>query len=124
MSEQSNTNAAQAGPEQAAQEGIRLARIAKGKRPDYFADPATDKLLSMVMVLAQELAVTRDRLTTIERLIEENGLFEVSKIDNYKLSDEQVEQRSERHTAFISKLLHTVLSELEALNQDTKTNGK
>ena len=124
MADQSDTGAASEELEEAAQEGIRLARIAKGKRPDYFADPATDKLLSMVMVLAQELAVTRDRLTTIEQLIEENGLFEVAKIDNYKLSDDQVEQRSERHTAFISKLLHTVLFELEALKDDAHSNGK
>ena len=124
MADQSDTGAASGELEEAAQEGIRLARIAKGKRPDYFADPATDKLLSMVMVLAQELAVTRDRLTTIEQLIEENGLFEIAKIDNYKLSDDQVEQRSERHTAFISKLLRTVLFELEALKDDANSNGK
>ncbi len=124
MADQSDTGTASGELEEAAQEGIRLARIAKGKRPDYFADPATDKLLSMVMVLAQELAVTRDRLTTIERLIEENGLFEIAKIDNYTLSDDQVEQRSERHTAFISKLLRTVLSELEALKDDAHSNGK
>jgi len=124
MADQSDTGGASGELEEAAQEGIRLARIAKGKRPDYFADPATDKLLSMVMVLAQELAVTRDRLTTIEQLIEENGLFEIAKIDNYKLSDDQVEQRSERHTAFISKLLRTVLSELEALKDDAHSNGK
>ncbi len=124
MADQSDTGAASGELEEVAQEGIRLARIAKGKRPDYFADPATDKLLSMVMVLAQELAVTRDRLTTIEQLIEENGLFEIAKIDNYTLSDDQVEQRSERHTAFISKLLRTVLSELEALKDDAHSNGK
>mgnify|MGYP001321739877 CR=1 FL=1 len=124
MADQSDTGAPSGELEEVAQEGIRLARIAKGKRPDYFADPATDKLLSMVMVLAQELAVTRDRLTTIEQLIEENGLFEIAKIDNYTLSDDQVEQRSERHTAFISKLLRTVLSELEALKDDAHSNGK
>ena len=124
MADRSDTGAPSGELEEVAQEGIRLARIAKGKRPDYFADPATDKLLSMVMVLAQELAVTRDRLTTIEQLIEENGLFEIAKIDNYTLSDDQVEQRSERHTAFISKLLRTVLSELEALKDDAHSNGK
>lgn len=33
-----------------------LSLSAKGRRPQYFADPATDKLLSMVVTLMGELA--------------------------------------------------------------------
>ncbi len=123
MSEQKSASAEQGGLEQTTREAIHLARIAKGKKPDYFADPATDKLLSMVMVLAQELAVTRDRLNTVEQLIEQSGLFDAAKVDNFELSDEQAKQRSERHTAFISKLLRSVTFEIEALKEGTKPNG-
>jgi hypothetical protein len=42
-----------------------LARTAKGRKPRYFADPATDKLLDMVVKLTAELSVTRDRLDAI-----------------------------------------------------------
>ena len=40
-------------------------RTAKGKKPGYFADPATDKLLQMVITLAGELSVVRDRLDLV-----------------------------------------------------------
>ena len=35
---------------------------AKGARPKYFDDPAIDRLLSIVMALAGEVAVVKDRL--------------------------------------------------------------
>ena len=47
---------------------------AKGRRPYFFDDPAVDKLLAMTMALAGELAVTRERLDTVERILAEKGL--------------------------------------------------
>ena len=51
----------------------RIARVAKGKRPRYFADPAVDKLHAIVMSLVGELSATRDRLDALERLLESGG---------------------------------------------------
>ena len=51
----------------------KLHRVAKGKRPLYFHDPATDKLMAIVVSLVGELAVTRDRLDALERLLESYG---------------------------------------------------
>ncbi len=42
-------------------------RTAKGKKPQYFSDPAIDKLLSIVISMAGELSVTRERLDTVQR---------------------------------------------------------
>ena len=53
----------------------RIPRVPKGKRPTYF-DPATDRLLDMVLALAGEVSVMRDRMETVERLIEKHGLFD------------------------------------------------
>jgi len=41
---------------------VQVARIAKGKKPLYFSDPAIDKLLWMTLTIMEELSVTRDRL--------------------------------------------------------------
>ena len=43
----------------------------KGKRPYFFDDPAVERVLSITMAVATELAVTRERLDTVERLLEE-----------------------------------------------------
>ena len=45
----------------------QLPRKASGPRPEYFEDPAIDKVLSMALALAGEVAVMRDRIDTLER---------------------------------------------------------
>ena len=52
---------------------IRLKRKARGERPYFFADPNVDKVIAMVMGLAGEVAVMRDRLDTLERLLERSS---------------------------------------------------
>ena len=49
---------------------LELQKKAKGERPRYFEDPAIDKVLSITLALAGEVAVLRDRVDTIERLSE------------------------------------------------------
>ena len=48
----------------------RAGTRAKGARPKYFEDPATDRLLSIVMALAGEVAVVKERLDSVERLLD------------------------------------------------------
>ena len=104
------------------QKKIKLPRTAKGKKPQYFADPTVDKLLSMVLTLMGELSVTRDRLDTVERLIENNGLFKVDDIEHYEIPDDVNAIRTERRGAYIARVLKTVQDELDSLRQ--KGDGK
>jgi len=97
------------------QKKIKLPRTAKGKKPQYFEDPTVDKLLSMVLTLMGELSVTRDRLDTVERLIEKNGLFKVDSIETYDIPEEVNQVRMERRSAYIARVLKCVQDELEAL---------
>lgn len=43
-----------------------LPKAAKGKRPQFFEDPAIDALVSMMTELARETWVTRARLAALE----------------------------------------------------------
>ena len=47
-----------------------LPRGAKGEAPQYFQDPEVGKVLAMVVALTGEVAVMRDRLDTVERLLD------------------------------------------------------
>lgn len=96
---------------------IKLPRTAKGKKPQYFADPTIDKLLSMVLALMGELSVTRDRLDTVENLIEKHGLFKIDEIENYEIPETVNQKRTERRSAYIARVLKTVQDELDALTQ-------
>ena len=90
-----------------------IRRTPKGKRPQYFADPATDKLLTMVMTLAEELSVTRDRLDTVERLLAAGNIVSAEAIENFEADAEAAEQREQRRADFIARLLRALRAELE-----------
>jgi hypothetical protein len=46
----------------------KLERNARGKRPVFYDTPGLDEAMSMIMVLANELSVVRDRLDTVEKV--------------------------------------------------------
>ena len=100
---------------------VKLQRTATGKKPQYFQDPIMDRLLSMVLELMGELSVVRDRLDTVERLIEANNLFKQEEIDNYQIPEDVDFERTERREAYIARVLKSVLDEVDLLNQRPST---
>ena len=94
-------------------DAVKLRRVAKGSRPRYFADPATDKLLTMVLGLTQELSVARDRIDTLERLIEGAGLFPAAAVDHYLPTAEVNAERAERRAAMLSRVFRATEQELD-----------
>ena len=91
----------------------RLARVAKGKKPQYFSDPATDKLLWMTLTLMEELSVTRDRLDTMERLLDKKRLVKRIDIEGFKPSAEAAAERNEQRSAYIDRMMRAMHAELE-----------
>lgn len=57
---------------------------AKGGRPLFLETPALDDLLAIVVALAQELAVLRERADTAERLLVQKGLLGSEDIEKYE----------------------------------------
>ena len=91
-----------------------LPRIAKGEKPIYLDERASDNLMAMVLTLTQELSVLRDRLDTIERLIEENGIFTQEDIENFQLQQDSQNIRSERRSSLLDRVLLPIQKELES----------
>ena len=81
----------------------RAGARAKGRRPEYFEDPATDRLLSMVLALAAEVSALRERLDTVERLLERNGAIDRSAIETYVPDRAAGEERGLATKAFIAR---------------------
>ena len=94
---------------------------AKGKRPKYLDENATDHLLSMVMVLAEELAVTRERADTLERLLETHGVISRDEIEMYVPSKDIGVERQVAHSGLISRLLRSLRHEVDALSGNNKS---
>jgi len=86
---------------------------AKGKRPVYFQDPQIDQLLVIVMALAGEVSVLRERLDTVERLAEAKGLFDLQEIDAYCPNDQVTMEREQQRSAYIARILRAVQAEAD-----------
>jgi hypothetical protein len=96
---------------------LELQKKAKGERPRYFDDPAIDKVLSITLALAGEVAVLHDRVDTIERLAEAGRPISRAAVDGYQ-PDEQVRtERDAWRETFLSVVLRTVHQELEDLER-------
>ena len=84
---------------------------AKGKRPDFYADKGVDQLMSMVMVLASELNVLRDRVDAQERVAKQHGLDLAAGIDMLKLDEKALEEREAWRQSFMSRLFYLARKE-------------
>ena len=94
---------------------VQLQKKAKGHRPQYFEDPAVDKVLAITMALAGETAVLRDRIDTIERLLETGQPISRAAIEAY-LPDAAVRrERDAWREDFLANILRIVHQEREGL---------
>ena len=96
----------------------QLKRKAKGERPYFFTDPSIDKLLAMLMGLAGEVSVLRDRLDSVERLAEQNNVFTRTEIENYQPDEAALKERAERRAVFLGEVTRIIQAELEGMQDD------
>jgi hypothetical protein len=90
----------------------------RGKRPYFFEHRDTDRLLSIVWALAAELAVTRERLDTVERLLARRDVLEREAIESFEPTPDDARERGEWHIEYLSRLLRGLQQEIEALKRD------
>ncbi|MFM8518008.1 MAG: hypothetical protein ACKODA_09055 [Nevskiaceae bacterium] len=88
---------------------------ASGKRPHFFGDADVDRLLAIVWAMAGELAVTRERLDTLERLLAERAVVQRVDIDAYRPDPQAARERGEWQMEYMARLLRVLQQELEAL---------
>lgn len=97
----------------------RLQRKARGERPKYFADPAIDKVLSMTMALAGEVAVMRDRLDTLERFLEDGTAVTRTALDSYVPDAAARAERDAWRETFLDVVLRRIHQDLEGLEAES-----
>lgn len=97
---------------------LRLANAApSGKRPHFFADPDIDRLLAIVWAMAGELAVTRERLDTVERLLDGRQLLSQAEIDAYRPDAQAARERGQMQLEYLARLLRVLQQEVEQLRR-------
>lgn len=87
-----------------------------GKRP-YFLEPQVERVLAITMALAQELAVSRQRTDTLERLLKAKGLLADGEIDGFVPDAQASAERAMWNQEYIARILRIVQQENEAAAQ-------
>ncbi|MEN9610213.1 MAG: hypothetical protein RLZZ628_1027 [Bacteroidota bacterium] len=101
---------------------ILASNKSKGKRPYFLDDAAVERVLNITMAVAQELAVTRERLDTLERLLEKKGIIYQADIEAFTPTEAQAQERQRLHATYIARILRIVQQEVEAIHQDAASN--
>jgi hypothetical protein len=76
----------------------------------YFPDPALDRAFGVVMTLAQEVWVLRDRLAAVEAQLAERGVLQIEKLNEEPAHDERAAERE----AFVAHLMQNLLGVQQA----------
>ena len=80
----------------------------------FFPDPNVDRVLGVVMELAAEVYVLRDRLRTVELLLDQKGCLSRADLEAYELTAEERAARLAERDAFVATLLAPMTHEADS----------
>ena len=89
------------------------AESANKPEQQFFDDPALDRLMGVVMALAMEHAVLRDRFRALESQLEDAGRLDRDALDAPP-SPEELARISSEQSAFVEALLQPLLGEQQS----------
>lgn len=94
----------------------------KGKRPYFLKDPAVERVLNITMAIGMELAVVRERMDSLERILEAKGIMTREELENYVPASKNIaDERQQWHSEYISRILRIVQQEMEELENPDKS---
>lgn len=81
------------------------AKPVKHERPVQVDELSPDKTIAVVLRLAMELSVIRDRLTMFEDLLAEKGVVTAADVDTYQPSNASTDQVNAARNQLIQSIL-------------------
>lgn len=97
---------------------------AKGKRPWFFDNPDTERVMNITLALMQEVAVIRERLDTVERLLERDGAVTREAIEAYAPTRAEAEERGAWMQEYIARCLRILQQDREALERGAEASSE
>lgn len=86
-------------------EDVRLPRVAKGKRSQFYKDPDIDRMMTFLLELMAEFSAMRERMDTVERLLEDKASISRADIEAYRPGPDVEAERSAWNQAFIRRVM-------------------
>ena len=93
----------------------RAGRRAKGKRPDTLHDYNAERTLSILLAVAAEVSVLKERLDTVERLLDAKGTISRGDIEAYQPTGEAAYERAVTAKEYVARIMRGMQQEMEAM---------
>jgi hypothetical protein len=93
----------------------RAGTRAKGKRPNTLQDFADERTLGILMAVAGEVAVLKERLDTVERLLDSKGSISRADIEAYAATGEAAYERALASKEYVARIMRPMQQEMEAM---------
>lgn len=87
------------------------------ERP-YFLTPEVERVLMVTMTLAQELAVARARVDTLERLLERKGVLTRAEVEAFEPTAAEAAESRQSTQEYVARVLGVLARELEQMESD------
>jgi len=82
----------------------------------FFPDPSSDRIMGVVLNLAAEVQVLRDRLRVLEHLLEGKDVLAPGAIDDFRGNEEQERAMAADRRDYVRHLLEPVLGRAASRN--------
>lgn len=82
-------------------------------RPHFFDNPVTDELIAIILALTSELAVSADRLDTLERVLADAGVIPADAIERFSPDSNVTAERKQRHQDYLRRVFRVLRMQQE-----------
>lgn len=82
-------------------------------------EPVAERLVKIVTALATEVAVLRERLDTLEKLAEKNGLVTAAEIEDFAPDPAMEQARQQWRQAYLERIFADLRAEVAAARTAT-----
>ena len=97
---------------------------AKGKRPWFLKDPDTERVMNVTLALMQEVAVIRERLDTVERLLDRDGVVTREAIEAFEPDKTEADERGYWMQEYIARCLRILQQDREAISRGKEDSSE
>lgn len=85
-----------------------LPRVPKGRRAAFYSEPGVDQLYGIVAALAAELWAARERIDTLERVLEQAQALPPGAVERFQPAAEVAAARQQEREAFIQRVFQVL----------------
>jgi len=98
----------------------RAGARAKGKRPELLGDPSAERMLSILLAVAGEVSVLKQRLDTVERLLDAKGTISRADIEAFEPDRDAAYERAVMSKEYVARIMRGVQQNQEAMQADER----